>query len=172
MYRLRRYLASCHAMCFSPCGLYLQYVGLGAAIGRRTYQRSGSLLDVHPHAPHWKSLSGMISDGIQWTRHGGRRHRSSYSALNDADRGNLGGHASSKQRGVRDKHSPGRVDDSRAADSVGGSAQPQLREGGRDSSTAVAGGSGDVAQDVPTLVAPTRGVLSSGARETGAKVVY
>ena len=75
-------------------GLVGCYIGLGAAIGRRTYQRTGSVLemvrtqqallatkrdprgvlltdclpDQHPHYPHWMSVAALVKDGAGLAR--------------------------------------------------------------------------------------------------------
>ena len=56
--------------CSPPCGLCstLAWAQRLAA----AYQRTGSLLEVHPHAPHWSMLSGLVADGFDWTRRGGQ----------------------------------------------------------------------------------------------------
>lgn len=135
----------------------MQYIGLGAAIGRRTYQRSGSLLEVHPHAQHWASLSGMVADGMNWTlRRSKGPSRGPYSKL----------HAARSKKRVPAVRADDYPDVDRTSDKI-------KNANGEESidSTAAGAGPAAMAEVVPAQTV-VRGLLSSGARETGAKVVY
>jgi hypothetical protein len=82
---------------------------------------------------------------------------------------------SPRQRKEREQKKNGQVDEK--LDDVTVGRQEPVRGEGRANSTGadvvVAGsGSDEAARAPPTQSAPARGVLSSGARETGAKVIY
>ena len=67
-----------YCLCFRALSERLRVVtdiGLGAAIGRRTYHRTGSVLEMHPHFQLWGSLAALVKDGANLARVGGRKTR-------------------------------------------------------------------------------------------------
>jgi hypothetical protein len=67
-----------HCLCFRALSERLRVVtdiGLGAAIGRRTYHRTGSVLEMHPHYQLCGSLAALVKDGANLARVGGHKTR-------------------------------------------------------------------------------------------------
>jgi hypothetical protein len=155
-----------------------QYIGLGAAIGRRTYQlSSSSLLESHPHAAQWSSLRALVADGADWARRGGggAKRRQDYSALSEAANGDTAvspGGDGSKQRKERHRERQQKAEQHVAADAdPAGRAEP-VQDAAAANDAAAARHHHQQQQQGGAWVPPKASLLSSGARETGAKVQY